>query len=67
MKKLVKQYVIEIFEVENSGSFDKNELKEELAGVIQKVIVNKEVDKIQKLLDARTKRFHEIMAKRNGK
>ncbi len=47
MKKLIKQYLIQIYEVSSEVTMDKNEEKEKLAKVVKKSISEKELDVVR--------------------
>lgn len=56
VKKLLKRYVVEIFEIDNSITLDKNETKNDLAKVVkEKISIDDKIKLLRALKDKRKK------------
>ena len=60
-KKLIKRYLIEVYEVDNSIVMDKNGIKEELAIAFKNLTEDQRRRHIQKLLDKKQEDYETHM------
>lgn len=63
MKKLIKQYLVEIYEVDNTQILNKEVVKNDLIQVVNTVI---DKQKLKKLFDEREKQISLNSSKRNN-